>query len=157
MIQHSLTNLHFVPFRESNRVAEDIFAAGFYEYAWPYPPVFDLLIVALCARRLCFFLASRISAYLLTTCGVAACFSDFAWAFGCVLGSAPSIGVVLIFLSLIAQNAAGLLSVNLLPWNHAGLKKLKAVNSRRSQWLSTVHTTRLVAGRDGTARGTHGL
>jgi hypothetical protein len=56
--------------------------------------------VALCALRLCFFLASRTSAYLLTTCGEAACFSDFGWVFGGVLGSNPFIGVVLIFLLL---------------------------------------------------------
>jgi hypothetical protein len=96
------------------------------KHPWPYPPVFDLLIVALCARRLCFFLASRTSAYLLTTCGGAACFSDFAWAFGSLFSSNPSIGVVLIFFSLIAQNAVGLICVNLLPWNHAGLKKTES-------------------------------
>jgi hypothetical protein len=33
------------------------------------PPVFDLLIVARCARRLCFFLARRASANLSTTPG----------------------------------------------------------------------------------------
>jgi hypothetical protein len=79
--------------------------AAFYKKSLAYPPVFDLLIVARCARRLCFFLARRASAYLLTACGWADCFSDFAWAFGSLFGSNPSTGVVLIFFSLIGQNA----------------------------------------------------
>jgi hypothetical protein len=37
---------------------------------------------------------------LLSSCGEAACFSGFAWAFGSLLDSNPSIGVVLIFLLL---------------------------------------------------------
>jgi len=51
------------------------------------PEVFDLLMVNLCARRLCFFLASRASANLSTTCGFAACFAVLACVSGVAFGS----------------------------------------------------------------------
>jgi hypothetical protein len=63
------------------------------------PPVFDLLIVNLCARRLCFFLASRASAYLFVACGEADFFSAFALVSGTALDSELTTGVVLIFSS----------------------------------------------------------
>lgn len=51
------------------------------------PPVFDLLIVNLCARRLCFFLASRASANLSTICGAAALLTVLVWVSGMAFGS----------------------------------------------------------------------
>jgi len=165
--------------------------AHLFHSAWPgaivslfqqhQPAVFDLLMVNLCARRLCFFLASRTSAYLLTTCGEAACFSDFDSAFGSLSGSNPSIGVVLIFFlldclklrrfsiflmwtSAIDKPMPG--SIDILKPGFIGTRssaragrtgKITTNHSCRSQRLSTVHTTRLVTGRDGAARWTHGL
>jgi hypothetical protein len=64
-----------------------------------YPFVFDLLIVRRCALRLCFFLASRTSAYLLIAVGDADFFSAFALVSGTALGSELTTGVVLIFSS----------------------------------------------------------
>jgi hypothetical protein len=64
-----------------------------------HPFVFDLLIVRRCALRLCFFLASRASAYLLRAVGAADFFSAFALVSGTALGSELTTGVVLIFIS----------------------------------------------------------
>src|SRR5579859_52291 len=61
-----------------------------------HPPVFDLLIVSRCALRLCFFLASRASAYLFVACGEADFFSTLALVSWPALGSELT-GVVLIF------------------------------------------------------------
>jgi hypothetical protein len=60
------------------------------------PDVFGLLIVARCARRLCFFLASRASANLFPAFGEEACFSDFTWVLRVAFGSECSSGVELI-------------------------------------------------------------
>jgi hypothetical protein len=65
----------------------------------PYPFVFDLLIVRRCALRLCFFLASRTSAYFLIAVGDADFFSVFAMVSGTALGSELTAGVVLIISS----------------------------------------------------------
>jgi len=64
-----------------------------------YPFVFDLLIVRRCAFRLCFFLASRASAYLFIAFGAANFFSALAFVSCPVLGSELT-GVVLIFILL---------------------------------------------------------
>ena len=64
-----------------------------------YPFVFDLLIVRRCALRLCFFLASRASAYLFIAVGEADFFSAFALVSGTALGSELTTGVVLIISS----------------------------------------------------------
>lgn len=86
-----------------------------------HPPVFDLLIVSRCALRLCFFLASRASAYLFVACGEADFFSALALVSWPALGSELTTGVVLIFSSpqiLVANRKATI-------WLQPGLSAIR--------------------------------
>jgi hypothetical protein len=71
------------------------------------PPVFDLFSVALCARRLCFFLVFRASANLSTICGETAFFAVLAWGSGMTSGSVRLFAGVLIYFSPLCIGLVG--------------------------------------------------